>query len=70
MTMVDTRVAPRASRDWAAIRVVVAKDLKAVRRSKAIVLPMIIVPAVLLIVLPVPRLFDGPSVVVLVLEAL
>jgi ABC-2 type transport system permease protein len=43
----------RPPRDWAAIRLVVGKDLRAVRRSKAIVLPMIIVPTVLLIVLPV-----------------
>jgi len=40
-------------RDWTAIRLVIAKDLKAVRRSKAIMLPMIIVPTVLLVVLPV-----------------
>jgi ABC-type Na+ efflux pump permease subunit len=32
--------------------VVVAKDLRAVRRSKAIVLPMLLVPTVLLLVLP------------------
>jgi len=43
----------RAHRDWAAIRIVIGKDLKAVRRSKAIVLPMIIVPTVLLVALPV-----------------
>jgi ABC-type Na+ efflux pump permease subunit len=39
-------------RDWDAIRVVVRKDLTAVRRSKAITLPMIIVPGILLVVLP------------------
>ncbi len=39
-------------RDWQAIRTVVRKDLTAVKRSKAITLPMIIVPAILLIVLP------------------
>jgi ABC-2 type transport system permease protein len=43
----------RPPRDWPAIRLVVAKDLRAVRRSKAIMLPMIIVPTVLLVVLPV-----------------
>jgi ABC-type Na+ efflux pump permease subunit len=43
----------RPPRDWTAIRVVVGKDLRAVRRSKAIVLPMIIVPTVLLVALPV-----------------
>ena len=41
------------ARDWAAIRLVMRKDLTAVRRSKAIVLPMILVPTVLLVLLPV-----------------
>ncbi len=45
--------APGTKRDWTAIRLIMGKDLKAVRRSKAIVLPMIIVPTVLLIVLPI-----------------
>lgn len=40
------------ARNWTAIRTVVAKDLTAVRRSKAITLPMILVPAILIIVLP------------------
>ena len=40
-------------RDWAAIRLVMRKDLTAVRRSKSIVLPMVLVPAVLLVLLPV-----------------
>jgi ABC-2 type transport system permease protein len=44
--------AARARRDWNAIGVIVRKDLTAVRRSKAITLPMLIVPAVLLVVLP------------------
>ncbi len=44
---------PRPPRDWNAVRLIMGKDLRAVRRSKAIVLPMIIVPAVLLILLPV-----------------
>ncbi len=43
----------RPPRDWTAIRLVMGKDLRAVRRSKAIMLPMIIVPTVLLIILPV-----------------
>jgi ABC-2 type transport system permease protein len=34
------------------IRAVMAKDLTAVRRSKAVVLPMVLVPMVLLVVLP------------------
>ena len=37
---------------WPAVRAVVAKDLLAVRRSKAVVLPMLIVPGLLLVVLP------------------
>jgi ABC-type Na+ efflux pump permease subunit len=42
----------RSPIDWNAIRTVIRKDLTAVRRSKAIVLPMILVPAVLIVVLP------------------
>jgi ABC-type Na+ efflux pump permease subunit len=38
--------------DWGAVRAVFAKDFAAVRRSKAIVLPMLIVPFLLLVVLP------------------
>ena len=38
--------------DWGAIRAVMAKDLLAVRRSKAVVLPMLFVPVLLLVVLP------------------
>jgi ABC-2 type transport system permease protein len=41
-----------APRDWNAIRAIVRKDFTAVKRSKAITLPMIIVPSILLIVLP------------------
>jgi ABC-type Na+ efflux pump permease subunit len=40
------------TRDWRAIRAVLAKDVLAVRRSKAVVLPMLIVPFLLLLVLP------------------
>lgn len=39
-------------RDWVAMRAVLAKDLTAVRRSKAVILPMLLVPALLLVVLP------------------
>lgn len=42
----------RPPRDWNAIRAIVRKDFTAVKRSKAITLPMIIVPSILLIVLP------------------
>lgn len=38
--------------DWEAIGIVIRKDLTAVRRSKAITLPMVLVPAVLIVVLP------------------
>jgi len=38
--------------NWDAVRAVVAKDLTAVRRSKAVVLPMLLVPILLLVVLP------------------
>ncbi|MGE3619076.1 MAG: ABC transporter permease subunit [Acidimicrobiia bacterium] len=42
----------RTAPDWRAIRAVVAKDLRAVGRSKAVVLPMLLVPALLLVALP------------------
>jgi ABC-2 type transport system permease protein len=48
-----TERSPSRGRDWWAIRTVVRKDLTAIRRSKAITLPMAIVPAILLGVLPV-----------------
>jgi ABC-type Na+ efflux pump permease subunit len=38
--------------DWTAMRAVIAKDLVAVKRSKLIMIPMIAVPALLLVVLP------------------
>jgi ABC-type Na+ efflux pump permease subunit len=37
---------------WPSVRAVVAKDLLAVRRSKAVLVPMLAVPALLLVVLP------------------
>jgi ABC-2 type transport system permease protein len=48
-----TERSPAKGRDWWAIRTVVRKDLTAIRRSKAITLPMAIVPTILLGVLPV-----------------
>jgi ABC-2 type transport system permease protein len=48
-----TKPIERDGRDWQAIRTVMLKDLTAVRRSKAIVIPMIAVPTLLLVVLPV-----------------
>ena len=38
--------------NWSSIRAVIVKDLTAVRRSKAVVLPMLFVPLLLLVVLP------------------
>jgi len=54
MTVAQTRTprATRTPRDWNAIGLVMRKDLTAVKRSKAIMLPMIFVPAVLLIAMP------------------
>jgi len=48
--------APDPTRDrrarWAVIRAIVAKDLIAVRRAKAVVIPMLAVPVLLMVVLP------------------
>lgn len=38
--------------DWGAVRAVLARDLGAVARSKAVLLPMLFVPLVLLVLLP------------------
>ncbi len=38
--------------DWGAVRAVIAKDVTAVKRSKAVVLPMLLLPAVMLLGLP------------------
>lgn len=37
---------------WAVMRAIIAKDVIAVRRSKAVVIPMLAVPALLMIVMP------------------
>ena len=42
----------RGRRDWNAMRAVVVKDFTAIRRSKAVVLPMLLVPFLLLVILP------------------
>jgi ABC-2 type transport system permease protein len=42
-----------SGRDWTAIRAVMVKDMTAVRRSKAIMYPMVGLPILLLVVLPV-----------------
>jgi ABC-2 type transport system permease protein len=45
--------ARRSRPDWVAINTLARRDLLAVRRSKAVMLPMLIVPALLLVVLPI-----------------
>ena len=42
----------RGRTDWEAIGIVIRKDLTAVRRSKAITLPMVLVPVILIVALP------------------
>ena len=37
---------------WPVMRAIIAKDVIAVRRSKAVVIPMLAVPAILMILLP------------------
>lgn len=49
-TVDDRRAARRASR--AVMRAIITKDLLAVRRSKAVVIPMLAVPTLLMILLP------------------
>ena len=53
MSDLPPRVEPGPrGRDWAAVRTMLRKDLTAIRRSKAIVLPMVLVPTVLLVAMP------------------
>jgi ABC-type Na+ efflux pump permease subunit len=52
--------------DWQAIRAVMARDVRAITRSKAVVLPMLLVPVLLLVVLPfaiglAARVRSGPD---------
>ncbi|MGH9085053.1 MAG: ABC transporter permease subunit [Acidimicrobiales bacterium] len=49
--MTATTALSRAER-WDVMRAIITKDLLAVRRSKAVVIPMLAVPALLMIVLP------------------
>jgi ABC-2 type transport system permease protein len=42
----------RVGFDWGAVRAVVSKDVRAIRRSKPIVIPMLAVPALLLVIVP------------------
>jgi ABC-type Na+ efflux pump permease subunit len=43
--------------DWHVVRALMARDLRAVRRSKSVLLPMLLVPALLLVVLPIVLAF-------------
>lgn len=52
MTTIVTDTTPAHRIDTGAIRAIVARDLRAVRRSKAVVVPMLTVPFLLMIVLP------------------
>src|SRR5690606_215825 len=38
--------------DWNAIRAIIRKDLTAVRRAKAVIIPMLAVPTLLLVIMP------------------
>jgi ABC-2 type transport system permease protein len=38
--------------DWTAVRGIVAKDLRAVMRSKSVIIPMLAVPVLLMVLLP------------------
>jgi ABC-2 type transport system permease protein len=49
---VDARSPGRRPLDWNAIRAVMRKDLTAVRRAKAVVIPMLAVPTLLLVIMP------------------
>ena len=43
---------PRQRPNWPVMRAIIAKDLIAVRRSKAVIIPMLAVPTLLMVVLP------------------
>ncbi len=50
--MTVTISSPRSGPNWSVIGAVVQRDLRAIRRSKAVVIPMMLVPTLLMIVLP------------------
>ena len=52
MTTATTRPISGPRPDIGAIRAIVGRDLRAVRRSKAVVIPMLLVPTLLMIVFP------------------
>ena len=49
--MTDEQTASRTGVDWSAVRVVLGRDLSAIARSKALILPMLFLPIVLLVLL-------------------
>lgn len=53
MTGSGRAAAPTPPRDWTAIRTLMRKDVIAIRRSKSITIPMVVVPVILLVVLPI-----------------
>ena len=62
--MTDEQTASRTGVDWSAVRVVLGRDLSAIARSKALILPMLFLPIVLLVLLPesIAVAADGKSV--------
>ncbi len=47
--------------NWGAIRAIVGKDMMVVRRSKAVMLPIILVPLMLLVIAPVAVIFAAQN---------
>lgn len=52
MSRDDRRARRRDGVDWTAVRALLRRDLAAVGRSKAVILPMLLVPLLLLVLLP------------------
>jgi len=52
MTAAAERTRSTVPIDWGAIRAIVAKDLTAVKRSRLIMVPMIVVPMLLMVIVP------------------
>lgn len=48
----DAAERPREHIDWSAVAAVLRRDLQAVVRSKAVILPMLLVPLLMLVILP------------------
>jgi hypothetical protein len=52
VTAVDVPTGPDDGIDWGVVREILRRDLTAVRRSKAVMLPMLLVPLCMLVLLP------------------